>query len=120
MKKLRWIMAAILIFSMMMFAGCSDRGELNDGTMNNNGNNGVTDGLNGGNGVDGVDGINDNNLNGTTNGTGNGTINGNGNGTSNGAVGNINDDRGTELGPTLQDWKADMNQGKTTTGNMSR
>ena len=45
MKRMRWIAAAVLIVAMMLFAACSDRGELNDGTLNNgNGNNGTTGG----------------------------------------------------------------------------
>jgi len=35
MKRMKWITAVLLILVMMVFGGCSDRGELNDGTLNN-------------------------------------------------------------------------------------
>lgn len=37
MKRAKWIVAVLLVLVMSVFGGCADRGELNDGTINNPG-----------------------------------------------------------------------------------
>ncbi len=45
MKRVKWITAVHLILVMMVFGGCSDQGELNDGTLNNGTTNGTNDSM---------------------------------------------------------------------------